>query len=377
LSKRRASRPVGTVGSHFAALCRAIGEIVWDALARAWDDVCDAAALGPREFGRRAGRLAARLGGWAAATGLAFLLAGAVVAAHFAGGFTRTTLVILTLFAVPVLVWLTPLRERRGLATGWSLFLVLALVAGGGRSVGGAMRRHGDWFLGQRTDASASFWRGAIRGTGRLLEWFTPPEAMTSHELPLDEAPQFYGPWRDGETPYPPEPVEVHWFHPLAHGGRNLPAFESRRFGAIRPQPRPWECELGHCGVDLAAPQGEVVVAVADGVVERVERDAAAGRNAGRFVRIAHCDGTVVTRYIHLDTIRRELHPGRHVVAGEPLGTVGRTGVVENFPHLHFALSFRTAGGERYVDPEPFLRLWELPSDPLRATLPPAMIASR
>jgi len=83
-----------------------------------------------------------------------------------------------------------------------------------------------------------------------------------------------------------------------------------------------------------------------------------------------------VTRYIHLDTIRRELHPGRHVVAGEPLGTVGRTGVVENFPHLHFGLSLRGADGhERYVDPEPFLRAWELGADPARATLPPAMIA--
>jgi murein DD-endopeptidase MepM/ murein hydrolase activator NlpD len=366
-----------TICSHLAGLARAVGELAWDALAEGADRVRAAAARGPREFFRSAGVLAARIAGWAAATALAFVLAGALVAAHVANGFLRGSIVVLLLFAVPLaLVYGTPLGRRRGVATAWSLTVALTLVVGGGRHLGGTIRRHGDWFLGQRTDRAAVVWRGAIAGTGALLEWFTIPPEMLSHTLPLDEAPRFYGPWRSGETPYPPEPVQVRWVHPLGDGQRVLPSFESRRFGAVRPQPRPWECELGHCGVDLAAPMGELVVAVADGVVERVERNAAAGGNAGRYVRVAHLDGTVVTRYIHLDTIRRELHPGLHVVAGEPLGTVGRTGVVENFPHLHFGLSLRAAdGSERYVDPEPFLRSWESRSDPPRGTLPPAMIA--
>jgi hypothetical protein len=367
----------GTIRTHLAGLGRALAEAAWDAICAVADDVRDAASRGPREFFRRCGVLVARAGGWVAATALAFVLAGAVIAAHVAGGFSRGFLVFCLLFAAPIaLVWLTPLGRRRGVATAWSLTLILLLVVAGGRSVGGAVRRHGDWWLGQRTDTAAHVWRGAITGTGELLEWFTLPDAMQTHTLPLAEAPPFYGPWRDGETPYPPEPVVVRWVHPLPDGQRTLPSFESRRFGAVRPQPRPWECELGHCGVDLAAPMGELVVAVADGVIERVERNAAAGGNAGRYVRVAHCDGTVVTRYIHLDTIRRELHPGRHVSAGEPLGTVGRTGVVENFPHLHFGLSLRAAdGSERYVDPEPFLRKWESSSDPPRGAMPPAMIA--
>ena len=96
-------------------------------------------------------------------------------------------------------------------------------------------------------------------------------------------------------------------------------------------------------------------------------------------MRIGHLDGTVVTRYIHLDTIRKELHPGRRVAAGELIGTVGRTGVVEDFPHLHFGLSLRAPNGtERYVDPEPFLRTWDLPSvAPRPPGLPPSMIALR
>jgi len=368
----------GNIRTHLAGLGRALAEAAWDALCRIGDDLRDAASRGPREFFRRCGVLAARAGGWAAATALAFVLAGAVIAAHVAGGWSRGFLVFCLLFAAPIaLVWLTPLGKRRGVATAWSVLVIIVIViGGGGRSVGGAVRRRGDWFLGQRTDTTANLWRGAIGATGWMLEWFVVPPAMQSHTLPLAETPQFYGPWRDGEPPYEPEPVVLRWVHPLPVAQRTLPAFESRRFGAVRPQPRPWECELGHCGVDLAAPMGELVVAVADGVVERVERNAAAGGNAGRYVRVAHLDGTVVTRYIHLDTIRRELHPGRHVVAGELLGTVGRTGVRENFPHLHFGLSLRAAdGSERYIDPEPFLRAWELGSAAPRAAMPPAMIA--
>jgi hypothetical protein len=353
--------------------------MAWDALVRIAARIRAAAALGPRVFLRRTAALFARVAGYLIATAVAFVLVTAMIAAHWPGGFARASLSAISLFVVPLALARLPLlRGRRGVATAWSVLVVVALLAVGGRDVGGAIRRHGDWFLRQRTDDRAALMRSAIAGTGLLIEWFRPPTEMRSHELPPELEARFFGPWLQGEAPYSHEPVWVRWYHPLASLQRDLPAFESRRFGAIRPQPRPWECELGHCGVDLAAPTGELVVAVADGVVERVERNAAAGERAGRYVRLAHCDGSVVTRYIHLDTIRKELRPGRHISAGEPLGTVGRTGVVENFPHLHFGLSLRAANGsERYVDPEPFLRLWELRSDPSNSGLPPAMIAQR
>ena len=120
------------------------------------------------------------------------------------------------------------------------------------------------------------------------------------------------------------------------------------------------------------------MVAVADGVVERVERDANAGGRAGRYVRVAHLDGSIVTRYIHLDRIVKELRPGRHVAAGELIGTVGRTGVAENFPHLHFGLSRRAGdGSERYLDPEPYLRLWDVRTDEPAHLIPSLIIAHR
>ena len=205
------------MGAHFLGLCRALGAFAWERLADAAGDLRDAAALGPREFFRRAGVLVARLAGWAAATTLGFVLVGAVVAAHFTSGFARVSLAMLALFPVPLaLVWLTPLGRRRGVATAWSCLVIVSVVGGGGHATGGAMRRHGDWFLGQRTDSAAAVWRGAIAGTGALIEWFTPPPALRSHELPIEEAPRFYGPWQEGETPPPPEPVAVRWFHPLA-----------------------------------------------------------------------------------------------------------------------------------------------------------------
>ena len=159
--------------------------------------------------------------------------------------------------------------------------------------------------------------------------------------------------------------------------GARCPRSSRAASAPIRPQPRPWECELGHCGVDprrAARARSWSRSPTASSSTSSATPPPAA-------TPAASCASATSTapwsrRYIHLDTIRASSHAGRRVYAGEPLGTVGRTGVVENFPHLHFALSLRAADGrERYVDPEPFLRIWELRSDPPRATLPPALIA--
>ena len=166
------------------------------------------------------------------------------------------------------------------------------------------------------------------------------------------------------------------WVHPLYGPERVLPARSSRRFGAPREGMRPEECREGHCGVDLGTRKGETVIAAHDGVVERVQRDADEGGrrgNEGRFVRINHKGGTVVTSYIHLDTIRNDLKPGIPVKAGEPIGTVGDTGVQRSGPHLHFAVSVRPAyeEPELFIDPEPLLHLWPLRDRPDPSELPP------
>jgi murein DD-endopeptidase MepM/ murein hydrolase activator NlpD len=153
------------------------------------------------------------------------------------------------------------------------------------------------------------------------------------------------------------------WIHPLAGPNRHLPEHDTRRFGAAREGMRPEECRAGHCGVDIGTRKGDIVMAVHDGVVERVERDPEVGGrrgNEGRFIRINHKGGTVVSSYIHLDGIREDLRPGIPVHVGEPIGTVGDTGVKQSGPHLHFAISVRPSpdGPEVFIDPEPMLHLW-------------------
>jgi murein DD-endopeptidase MepM/ murein hydrolase activator NlpD len=155
------------------------------------------------------------------------------------------------------------------------------------------------------------------------------------------------------------------WLHPLPGPERRFPIRNSRRFGAPREGMRPEECRSGHCGVDLGDHKGELVVASHDGVIERVVR-VDDGSKEGRFVRIAHRGGLVVTSYMHLDRIRETLEPGTSIKAGEVVGTIGDSGVQHSGPHLHFAVSVRSApdGPELFIDPEPLLHLW-----PLRAPL--------
>jgi murein DD-endopeptidase MepM/ murein hydrolase activator NlpD len=161
--------------------------------------------------------------------------------------------------------------------------------------------------------------------------------------------------------------------HPLIGPDRKLPERASRRFGAAREGMRPDECGTGHCGVDLGGRKGDLVMVVHDGVIERVQRDAAEGGhrgNEGRFIMVNHKGGTVITSYIHLDGIREDLRPGVPVHAGEVIGTVGDTGVKESGPHLHFAVAVRPRadGDMLFIDPEPMLHLWPLKMHPV-ATL--------
>lgn len=152
-----------------------------------------------------------------------------------------------------------------------------------------------------------------------------------------------------------PEPARgdaLRWVHPLA-GPRQMPLRDSRRFGAARHGARPAECGRGHCGVDLGGKRGVVVHAAADGVIARVVREIR--KESGRYVMIEHAGG-LRSYYMHLDEIRGDLDVGQPVVAGAPIGTVGRTGVIKSGPHLHFSIAQERAGRTTYLDPEPILR---------------------
>jgi murein DD-endopeptidase MepM/ murein hydrolase activator NlpD len=86
---------------------------------------------------------------------------------------------------------------------------------------------------------------------------------------------------------------------------------------------------MKHNGLDLIAPAGEPVYAVADGVVKDVVKSR---KGLGNVVVIDHGNG-YVTRYAHLADI--EVRKGRRVRMGARIGYVGVSG--NSFaPHLHY-----------------------------------------
>jgi peptidoglycan LD-endopeptidase LytH len=121
---------------------------------------------------------------------------------------------------------------------------------------------------------------------------------------------------------------------------------------------------------DIFAPCGTRVVAPAAGTVQEVSRtdrwrptaDSGATRG-GLSVSIVGGDGV---RYYgsHLAAVAPGLAAGDHVRAGEPIGSVGRTGSARGTGcHLHFGLSPACGPGDwavrrGVVDPWPYLDAW-------------------
>jgi murein DD-endopeptidase MepM/ murein hydrolase activator NlpD len=151
----------------------------------------------------------------------------------------------------------------------------------------------------------------------------------------------------------PPRLPRGVFVHPLPGEERAIPSNDDRLFGAPRPGERAPECGAGHCGVDLGHTMGTPVLAVRDGsVFNIVRRDDSRG---GRWIQLRHADG-MSTYYMHLDEIRSDLAIGDPVGAGEPIGTLGKTGIHRSAPHLHFAITMLDGSIETYVDPLPLLR---------------------
>jgi murein DD-endopeptidase MepM/ murein hydrolase activator NlpD len=103
-----------------------------------------------------------------------------------------------------------------------------------------------------------------------------------------------------------------------------------------------------HYGIDLPAPAGAPVHAVAAGEVITLHR-----RGAGGLEVVLRHPGGFNTLYAHLGSVTPALAEGkREVTAGEQLGVVGRTGVSYG-THVYFELQ---VNGQR-VDPAPYLHV--------------------
>ncbi|WP_452448208.1 M23 family metallopeptidase [Nocardia jiangxiensis] len=100
-----------------------------------------------------------------------------------------------------------------------------------------------------------------------------------------------------------------------------------------------------HYGIDIAAPIGSPIYAVADGTVI----NAGPAQGFGLWVRIRHDDGTISV-YGHMYDF--SVSVGERVRAGQQIARVGNRGDSTG-PHLHFEILING----QHVDPQPWLAL--------------------
>jgi len=113
-------------------------------------------------------------------------------------------------------------------------------------------------------------------------------------------------------------------------------------FGASRDGGR-----RSHKGIDIFAPRGTPVLAIADGIVSRRTNS---GRG-GKVVWLSSPQKRFNLYYAHLDS--QAVKPGQRVQVGDTLGFVGNTGNARTTPpHLHFGIY---KFGRSAVDPFPFV----------------------
>jgi murein DD-endopeptidase MepM/ murein hydrolase activator NlpD len=139
---------------------------------------------------------------------------------------------------------------------------------------------------------------------------------------------------------------------PLQGPGQYLPPTNLPQFtGYIWPAKGVFTSGFGrrwgrmHAGIDVAAPVGTPIYAVAPGVVVR------SGWNSGGYgnlVDIRHPDGTL-TRYGH--NSRLMVKAGQQVEQGEKIAEMGSTGNSTG-PHLHFEIHLQ---GKKAVNPVAYL----------------------
>lgn len=104
-----------------------------------------------------------------------------------------------------------------------------------------------------------------------------------------------------------------------------------------------------HAAIDLAGGlRGAPVVAVWDGTI----RLRSFGAAFGRQVSLVRIDGAAAF-YAHLDTVN--VSEGQQVKAGRTIGTVGRSGMRRDEPHLHFEIRLRWRDWRSTVNPYPDL----------------------
>jgi murein DD-endopeptidase MepM/ murein hydrolase activator NlpD len=91
-----------------------------------------------------------------------------------------------------------------------------------------------------------------------------------------------------------------------------------------------------HHAIDIHAPRGTPVLAVADSRVRKLH----SGDRGGLSVYLVDADGVTRYYYAHLDAYAQGLREGQQVQRGEVIGFVGDTGNAQPGDcHLHFSVA--------------------------------------
>ncbi len=104
---------------------------------------------------------------------------------------------------------------------------------------------------------------------------------------------------------------------------------------------------LFHKGIDIAAPQGTPIYAIADGQVKQLQMKHVEGKAYGRYIIIQH-DGGMASLYSQMSRYNVDL--GQKVKKGDVIGYVGQSGISTG-PHLHLEVK---KNGEN-VNPADFI----------------------
>ena len=144
----------------------------------------------------------------------------------------------------------------------------------------------------------------------------------------------------------------------LTHSGYVFPVYGLASFGRSFGAPRPDVSGGWHHGVDIFAPEGAPLLAVADGTLFQV------GWNmlGGNRLWLRDREGNEFY-YAHLSAYSPLAVDGANVRAGAVIGFVGHTGDAEGTPpHLHFEIhpvGLLSLGYDGVVDPYPALVRWQ------------------
>lgn len=177
----------------------------------------------------------------------------------------------------------------------------------------------------------------------------TAPEPGASSTGPAEEETPPVAP-AEGETEQPAEPTQPEQEY--------VPGFEVVLPGGAYVWPVPSSTTVSqgygsdvHDALDIAAAEGEAVLAAEAGTVTAVQEwdgvSIEGNQSYGNMVEISHEDGNT-TLYAHLSEIL--VSEGKTVERGQRIGSIGRTGNVTG-PHLHFEV--RTATGR--IDPTGYI----------------------